>query len=214
MFLYEQYRTIKNRDPAFRSAPELLFYASFWALLFHKLAHGLYRMRLYVLARLVSQCARFLTQIEIHPGAIIGARFFIDHGTGVVIGETAEIGDDVILYQGVTLGGTGKDKGKRHPTLGNHVLVGAGAKILGGIEIGEGSRIGAGSVVLETVPPHSTVVGIPGKVVRMQGQNQQTELSEQYIERLEQRFPDPIYREICDLRRRLETLEAQLQERE
>jgi len=214
VFFRDQYQAIKNRDPAFRSPAEILFYASFWALLLHKLAHGLYNLRLYVLARLVSQLSRFLTQIEIHPGAKIGRRLFMDHGAAVVIGETAEIGEDVLMYQGVTLGGTGKGKGKRHPTLEDHVLVGAGAKILGGITIGEGSRIGAGSVVLDDIPPHSTVVGIPGKVVRVKGQDKQTDVTDQYIETLEHRFPDPVNKEICELRARVEALEQALKNKE
>lgn len=147
----------------------MLAYPGLHAIWFHRIAHRLYRWRLYTLARLVSHISRFLTGIEIHPGAQIGRRFFIDHGMGVVIGETAVIGDDCTLYQGVTLGGTGKERGKRHPTLGNNVLVGVGAKVLGNIVIGDNSRIGAGAVVVKDVPPNCTVVGIPGRVVIRDG---------------------------------------------
>ncbi|HSP68732.1 MAG TPA: serine O-acetyltransferase [Bryobacteraceae bacterium] len=162
----EQIDTVFRRDPAARSVLEIvLCYPGFHAVLLHRVAHGLYRGGWYTLARIVSQFSRTLTGIEIHPGATIGRRFFIDHGMGVVIGETAEVGDDVLLYQGVTLGGTGKVTGKRHPTLGNGVVVGTGAKILGNIRIGDFSKVGAGSVVVRPVPDRSTVVGIPGRVV-------------------------------------------------
>lgn len=161
---------IRERDPACRSALEAwLCYPGLHALLVYRLAHRLHRARLYLLARLLSQLARFFTGVEIHPGARIGSGFFIDHGMGVVIGETAEIGDGVTLYQGVTLGGTGKERGKRHPTLGNGVMVGVGAKILGNVTIGDNCRIGAGAVVVDSVPPNCTVVGIPGRVVRRDG---------------------------------------------
>ena len=159
----EQIQTVFRDDPAAKSVFEvLLCYPGVHAILLHCLAHRLYRWRLFVIARLISHIARWLTGIEIHPGAKIGRRFFIDHGMGVVIGETSEIGDDVLIYQGVTLGGTGHEKGKRHPTIGSHVVVGSGAKILGNITLGEWVRIGAGSVVVRSVPDHSTVVGIPG----------------------------------------------------
>ena len=157
----EQIDTIFREDPAAKSVIEILLcYPGFHAVLAHRLAHRLYRARIPLLPRVISQCTRFLTGIEIHPGARIGRRFFIDHGMGVVIGETTEIGDDVLLYQGVTLGGTGNEKGKRHPTLGNHVVVGTGAKVLGDIYIGDNVKIGAGSVVVRPVPDNSTVVGI------------------------------------------------------
>ena len=163
----EQIETVFRRDPAARSVLEIvLCYPGFHAVLLHRVAHRLYGGGWYTLARVVSQISRTLTGIEIHPGATIGRRFFIDHGMGVVIGETAEIGDDVLLYQGVTLGGTGKDTGKRHPTLGDGVVVDTGAKILGNIRIGEHVKVGAGSVVVHPVPPHSTVVGVPGRVVK------------------------------------------------
>ncbi len=162
----EEIRAVKERDPAAKSVLEvLLCYPGIHALLFHRVAHFLYRRGLVLLPRLISQFSRFITGIEIHPGARIGRGLFIDHGMGVVIGETAELGDNVTIYQGVTLGGTGKEKGKRHPTIGDSVVIGAGAKVLGPIEIGAGARIGAGSVVLNSVPPGATVVGIPGRVV-------------------------------------------------
>src|SRR6478672_1692552 len=161
----EQIDTIFREDPAAKSVLEIvLCYPGFHAILLHRFAHKLYLAGIPLLPRFISQIGRFLTGIEIHPGATIGRRFFIDHGAGVVIGETSEIGDDVLIYQGVTLGGTGKEKGKRHPTLGNYVVVGTGAKVLGSITIGENAKIGAGSVVLRDVPSNSTVVGIPGRI--------------------------------------------------
>lgn len=166
----EDIETIFNRDPAARSVVEvLLCYPGLHALWMHRFTHWIWKCNLPTYARLLSQSCRWLTGIEIHPAAQIGRRFFIDHGMGVVIGETAVIGDDVTLYQGVTLGGTGKEKGKRHPTIGDRVTVGSGAKILGNIRIGEDSQIGAGSVVLRDVPAKSTVVGIPGRIVTRDG---------------------------------------------
>ena len=166
--LSRDFRVIFERDPAARSALAVfLTYPGFHAVVLYRIAHRLYRSHLTLLARIVSLVARFLTGVEIHPAACIGPGFFIDHGMGVVIGEPTVIGSDVTLYQGVSLGGTGKDRGqKRHPTLGDHVLVGAGAKILGNVTIGEGVRVGSNAVVLRSIPPHSTVVGIPGRVVR------------------------------------------------
>jgi len=202
----EQIRTIYREDPAAKSALEIILcYPGFHAILMHRVAHKLYRARLTTLARFVSQVARFLTGIEIHPGAKIGRRFFIDHGMGVVIGETAEIGDDVLLYQGVTLGGTGKERGKRHPTVGNHVVVGTGAKVLGNITIGDHVKIGAGSVVIRSVPDHSTVVGIPGRVVRIGG----VEVEEDVLDH--GRLPDPEASEIEELKKRVERLEKLLE---
>jgi serine O-acetyltransferase len=167
MPLREQIQTIKREDPAAKSSLEILLcYPGLHAVAIHRVAHWLYERRLYVLARVVSHISRLLTGIEIHPGAKIGRRLFIDHGFGVVIGETAEIGDDVLLYQGVTLGGTGGERGKRHPTLGDRVVIGAGAAVLGNIELGPDVKVGAGSVVVHSVPSGATVVGIPGKVVR------------------------------------------------
>jgi serine O-acetyltransferase len=162
----EQIQTVFERDPAARGVIEILLcYPGFHAVLLHRMAHRLYNRGWYTLARMVSQLSRTLTGIEIHPGARIGRRFFIDHGMGVVIGETTEIGDDVLLYQGVTLGGTGKEQGKRHPTIGNGVVIGTGAKILGNIRIGDHVKVGAGSVVVRSVPERSTVVGVPARVV-------------------------------------------------
>lgn len=171
MSLRNHISAIKREDPAAKSSLEvLLCYPGLHAVLFHRGAHWLYRRNLFVAARFVSQFARFLTGIEIHPGAKIGARLFIDHGLGVVIGETAEVGDDVLLYQGVTLGGTGNQRGKRHPTLGNRVVVGTGAAVLGNIKLGDEVKVGAGSVVVHSVPSGATVVGIPGRVVRGRGE--------------------------------------------
>jgi serine O-acetyltransferase len=199
----EQIATVFRRDPAARSVVEIvLCYPGFHAILLHRIAHGFYGGGWYTLARIVSQFSRTFTGIEIHPGATIGRRFFIDHGMGVVIGETAEIGDDCLLYQGVTLGGTGKDTGKRHPTLGQGVVVGTGAKILGNILIGDHVKVGAGSVVVRPVPPHSTVVGVPGRVVRD---------PESPWEPLEHgQLPDPQGQAVEDLARRVAELEAAL----
>ncbi|MCX7603462.1 MAG: serine O-acetyltransferase [Bryobacteraceae bacterium] len=201
----EQIDTIFREDPAAKSVLEIIFcYPGFHAILFHRLAHRLYKAGFTTLARMISQTSRFLTGIEIHPGAQIGRRFFIDHGMGVVIGETAVIGDDCLLYQGVTLGGTGKERGKRHPTLGNHVVVGSGAKVLGNITIGNHVRIGAGSVVLKSVPDHSTVVGVPGRVVRTRLDN------EEVLEHA--KLPDPEGQAIEQLTQRVEQLERIVRE--
>ncbi|WP_438313599.1 serine O-acetyltransferase [Sporosarcina sp. FA9] len=205
----EDIRCILEQDPAARSAFEIvLTYAGIHALWSHRIAHVLYKKNLLFLARSVSQISRFFTGIEIHPGAKIGRRFFIDHGMGVVIGETCEIGNDVTIYQGVTLGGTGKEKGKRHPTLHDNVLVATGAKVLGSITIGENSKVGAGSVVLKDVPPDSTVVGIPGTVVIRNG----VKVKDKYDHH---DLPDPVAdtcnrleNEIQQLQNRLEQLES------
>jgi serine O-acetyltransferase len=196
----EQIDTIFREDPAAKSVIEIfLCYPGFHAILLHRLAHRLCRAGVPLLPRVISQFSRFLTGIEIHPGARIGCRFFIDHGTGVVIGETTEIGDDVLIYQGVTLGGTGKEKGKRHPTIGNHVVIGTGAKVLGNINIGDNVKIGAGSVVIKPVPDNSTVVGVPGRVVRSAAEaNDELEHG---------RLPDPQGQAIDDITRRLFELE-------
>lgn len=197
----EQVQTIFREDPAAKSVLEVvLCYPGFHAVLFHRLAHQFYRARLYLLARLISNVNRFLTGVDIHPGARIGRRFFIDHGMGVVIGETTEIGDDVLVYQGVTLGGTGKERGKRHPTLLNHVVVGTGAKVLGNITIGHNVKIGAGSVVIRPVPDFSTVIGVPGRVVRTR--------NEEGSELEHGRLPDPEGQAMDELTRRVEELEA------
>lgn len=196
----EQIDTIFREDPAAKSVIEILFcYPGFHAVLFHRLAHKLYKAGFTTTARIISQISRSLTGIEIHPGAQIGRRFFIDHGMGVVIGETAIVGDDCLLYQGVTLGGTGKEKGKRHPTLGNNVVIGSGAKVLGNITIGNHVRIGAGSVVLKSVPDHSTVVGVPGRIVRSRLDN------EEVLEHA--KLPDPEGQALEQLAQRVEALE-------
>lgn len=165
-YIKEEIRVIRERDPAIRSDWEVLLYPSFKVLLHYRIAHKLYKNKHYFLARWVSQRGVRKTGIEIHPGAKIGKGLFIDHGSGVIIGETAELGNNVTLYQGVTLGGTGKEKGKRHPTLKDNVMVSAGAKILGSFTIGENSKIGAGAVVLKEIPPNCTVVGVPGRIVK------------------------------------------------
>ena len=200
----EQIETIFREDPAAKSVLEIvLCYPGFHAILIHRLAHKLYKARVPLIPRLLSQISRFFTGIEIHPGATIGRRFFIDHGMGVVIGETTEIGDDVLLYQGVTLGGTGKEKGKRHPTIGNRVVIGTGAKVLGNIQIGDNVKIGAGSVVVHSVPDNSTVVGVPGRVVRTRGEP---------VEVLEHgKLPDPEGQALEEMARRIQQIEAQLQ---
>ena len=162
----EEIRIIRERDPAIHSSMEVFLYPSFTVMLHYRIAHRLYEKKHYFLARYISQRGVRKTGIEIHPGARIGKGFFIDHGNGVIIGETTIIGDNVTLYQGVTLGGTGKEHGKRHPTIGNNVMISAGAKVLGSFTIGDNSKIGAGSVVLSEVPPNSTVVGVPGRVVK------------------------------------------------
>lgn len=187
----EDISTIYEKDPAAKNIWEVIFcYSGLHALIAHRICHKLNYWEIPFLPRFLAQVARFFTGIEIHPGATIGRRLFIDHGMGVVIGETTIIGDDVLIYQGVTLGGTGKEQGKRHPTIGNNVVIGAGAKVLGNIEIGESSRIGAGSVVVDDVPLYSTVVGIPGRIVKrvkeINGQLQHN------------RIPDPIS---CEIRR-------------
>lgn len=164
--LYEDAKNILEKDPASRNVLEvIILYPGFHILVFHRIAHFLYRIKLYFLARVISQVGRFFTGVEIHPGAKIGRRLFIDHGAGIVIGETATIGNDCVIYHNVTLGGTGKDKFKRHPDIGNNVMVGAGAKVLGPIKIGDNVKVGANSVVLKNVPSGSTVVGVPGKTI-------------------------------------------------
>lgn len=197
-------RTVLDNDPAVRSMFEVVFtYSGLHAIWAHRIAHKLYKWRRFTLARFVSQGSRFFTGIEIHPGATIGRRLFIDHGMGVVIGETCEIGDDVVIYQGVTLGGTGKEKGKRHPTIGNNVVVGSGAKVLGSITVGDHSSIGSNSVVLKEVPAKSTVVGIPGQIVRQHGRR---------VDRLSHQMPDPSHDALCELRRQIGELQRELEE--
>jgi serine O-acetyltransferase len=207
----EQIETVLQHDPAAKNWLEvLLCYPGVHAVLLHRIAHRFYRRRFYVTARLISHVARWLTGIEIHPGARIGRRFFIDHGMGVVIGETAEIGDDVLLYQGVTLGGTGLEKGKRHPTVGNYVVIGSGAKVLGNITIGDWVRVGAGSVVVKPVEPHSTVVGIPGRVVAVKG----VAVTEQADMLEHGHLPDPVGQMLADLTKRVTALEAESGQRQ
>lgn len=202
----EDIKVVFERDPAAKSILEVvLTYPGLHALWAYRVAHALYKRKFFTLARVISQLARFFTGIEIHPGAKIGRHLFIDHGAGVVIGETAEIGDCVTIYQGVTLGGTGKEKGKRHPTIGNHVLIATGAKVLGSITVGDNSKIGAGSVVLKPVPPNSTVVGVPGRVVIQDGRRlddlDQTNLPDPVMEMMKQ-----MQAEIISLRMELDEL--------
>ena len=201
----EQIDTIFREDPAAKSVIEIvLCYPGFHAILLHRFSHWLYVAGIPLIPRVISQISRFFTGIEIHPGATIGRRFFIDHGMGVVIGETTEIGDDVLIYQNVTLGGTGKEKGKRHPTIGSNVVIGTGAKVLGGIVVGDNVKIGAGSVVVKPVPDNSTVVGIPGRVVRMR--------SEQSEQLEHGKLPDPEGQALDELRSRVDDLEKTLRE--
>lgn len=209
----EEIRVIRERDPAIHSSMEVFLYASFRAMLHYRIAHRLYCSGHYFWARWVSQRAVRKTGIEIHPGAQIGNGFFIDHGSGVIIGETTIIGDNVTLYQGVTLGGTGKEHGKRHPTIGDNVMISAGAKVLGSFKIGSNSKIGAGSVVLEEVPPGSTVVGVPGRVVKRMGQS----LPQEELDQVS--LPDPVKEDIqnlqhanTELTNRLLSLEEELRE--
>jgi serine O-acetyltransferase len=203
-------RAILARDPAARNAIEvILCYPGFHAILLHRLAHFLYRKKFILLSRMLAALNRFLTNIEIHPAAKIGGGFFIDHGMGVVIGETAEIGENVTIYQGATLGGTGKDTSKRHPTIGNHVMISAGAKILGPFKVGDYAKIGAGSVVLKEVPPFSTVVGIPGRIVKKRMSNNPGEDMDQV------KLPDPMQEQfqfLLDQIRKLEQKVADLEQ--
>lgn len=207
-YIREEIQVIRERDPAIKSNMEVFLYPSFKAILRYRVAHKLYMKKHYFLARWVSQRAVRKTGIEIHPGATIGRGLFIDHGSGVIIGETAELGDNVTLYQGATLGGTGKEQGKRHPTLKDNVMVSAGAKVLGSFTIGENSKIGAGSVVLKEVPPNCTVVGVPGRIVKM---------GDQKIPRLDMdqiHLPDPISNDIRELQADNLRLHTRLQEME
>ena len=199
----EDIRTVVEKDPAARNGLEVLIcYPGIWAQILHRPAHFLYNHNLKLLARIISQLARFFTGIEIHPGAKIGRRLFIDHGMGIVIGETTEIGDDCMLYQGVTLGGTGKDAGKRHPTLGNRVMVSSGAKVLGPFTVGDDAKIGSGAVVLKEVPAGCTVGGVPGRIVK--GPRPMTEEMDQV------HLPDPVTREMEQLKKRIAKLEKML----
>ena len=207
-YIKEELNVIKERDPAIKTGMEVLLYSSFKAILSYRAAHKLFLNKHYFLARWVSQRAARKTGIEIHPGATIGKGLFIDHGSGVIIGETTVIGDNVTLYQGVTLGGTGKEKGKRHPTLEDNVMVSAGAKILGSFTIGENSKIGAGSVVLEEVPPNCTVVGVPGRIVRMDNKKvPRSDMDQVHL-------PDPVLNDLRELHQDNLKLKKQLKELE
>ncbi|MBP2002611.1 serine O-acetyltransferase [Paenibacillus shirakamiensis] len=197
-------QAVFDNDPAARGWFEVIFtYSGLHAIWCHRIAHALYRRQFFTTARIISQISRFFTGIEIHPGARIGNRLFIDHGMGIVIGETCEIGDDVVIYQGVTLGGSGKEKGKRHPTIGNNVVVGSGAKILGSFTVGDQCNIGANSVVLREVPPNCTVVGVPGKVVKQGGKK---------MDRLTHDLLDPVFDTLRLLQREIEDLQKELDE--
>lgn len=197
--------TILENDPAARNKLEVIFtYSGLHAIWAHRIAHAFYKRKWFTIARLISQTSRFFTGIEIHPGATIGSKLFIDHGSGIVIGETCEIGDNVVIYQGVTLGGTGKERGKRHPTIGNNVVIASGAKVLGSFKVGDNVNIGANSVVLREVPPNSTVVGIPGRVVKRDGARvgdrlDHTQLPDPVIEMLR-----AMQKEVAELRWELE----------
>ncbi len=205
--LKEDIATVKANDPAATSFWQIFFlYPGLKAVRMYRKANWFYRHKHYFLARWISQRCVKKTNIEIHPGATIGRRFFIDHGTGVVIGETAIIGDDVVVYQGVTLGGTGKDTGKRHPTIGNNVIIGSGAKVLGPFKVGDNSKIAAGAVVLNEIPPNSTAVGIPARVVRVNGERNLHDLDHIHI-------PDPVSQKICELEYKIQTLEKKLAEK-
>lgn len=201
----EDIACVLERDPAAHSALEvMLLYPGFKAIRSHRRAHRFYEKKMFFIARMISQASARKTRIEIHPGAQIGRRVFIDHGTGIVIGETTIIGDDVTLYQGVTLGGTGKDTGKRHPTLGNNVMVGAGAKVLGPVTVGDNTNIAAGAVVLDKIPPNSTAVGVPARVVRRNGKRVQ-DLDQVHI-------PDPISQELCKLQFEIDKMNKKIEE--
>ena len=209
--LLDDARSIRDRDPAARTPLEVfLLYQGFHALIYHRQAHWLYQHKLFFLARALSQFARHMTGIEIHPGATIGRRLFIDHGMGIVIGETAEIGDDCTIYHGVTLGGTGHDTGKRHPTIGNNVLIATGAKVLGPFTVGDNSRIGANAVVLQEVPPNSTVVGVKARVVKIDGQR----VSSPSYDLDQVNLPDPLAQELCRLQSRVYANEQRLKREE
>ncbi len=203
-YFKEQAAVIREKDPAIKTDWEVLLYPSFWAIYKYRKAHKLYKKGHFFRARCISQRTARKTGIEIHPGATIGKGLFIDHGHGVVIGETTVIGDNVTLYQGVTLGGTGKEKGKRHPTIGNNVMISAGAKILGSFTIGDDSKVGAGSVVLEEVPPNCTVVGVPGRIVKQDNVRILSDALDQV------HLPDPVKNDLENLRTKVEELEKSI----
>ena len=203
----EDINAILDRDPAARNAAEVFFlYPGFTAVFWHRLSNFLFRHNIKFFARLLSQLVRFFTGIEIHPGATIGRRLFIDHGLGVVIGETTIIGDDCTIYQGVTLGGTGKDHGKRHPTIGNNVMIGSGAKVLGPFTVGDNSKVAAGAVVLSEVPPNSTCVGVPARIVKCDGVKVMASDLDQV------KIPDPVSSQLCTLSVHISNLEKKLEE--
>ncbi len=202
--MFNDLKAIRRRDPAARSYLEIFFlYSGFHALLWYRVSHFFHKIHFYFIARLLSQLGKFFTGVEIHPGATIGRGLFIDHGTGIVIGETAEIGDDCTIYQGVTLGGTGKDVGKRHPTIGNNVLIGAGAKVLGPFKVGNNVKIAAGAVVLNEIPDDSTAVGVPARVVRRGGVRE--DMDQIHI-------PDPISQELCRLQSEIDRLKKTIED--
>ncbi len=202
----EETKIIRERDPAIKRNLEVLLYPSFWAVYWYRIAHKLYKKKHYFLARFISQKTARKTGIEIHPGAEIGEGFFIDHGHGVVIGETTQIGNNVTLYQGVTLGGTGKESGKRHPTIEDNVMISVGAKVIGSFTIGENSKIGAGAVVIEEVPPNCTVVGVPGRIVKRDN------VRVPILDLDQIHLPDPIMEDITNLRMQNVTLREKLEE--
>lgn len=207
--LRQEVRVVFERDPAAKGVMEVLFcYPGLHAIINHRVAHFFYRHRIFFVARLISHISRFITGIEIHPGAQIGQGLFIDHGSGVVIGETTQIGDNVTLYQGVTLGGTGKEKGKRHPTIGDRVTISAGAKVLGNIKIGNNAKIGGGSVVLRDVPPDCTVVGVPGRIVVKDGEKTDQVDLEHHI------LPDPVADMFTIMQERIAALEKKIADME
>lgn len=216
--LKKDVEVVFDRDPAAKSVVEVLInYPGLHAIWFHRLSHKLYLKKHFTLARFISQVARFFTQVEIHPGATIGEGLFIDHGAGIVIGETAEIGNDVTLYQGVTLGGTGKEKGKRHPTVGNNVVISSGAKVLGSFKVGNNVKIGAGAVVLKEVPDNCTVVGIPGKVVVKDGQrikHDEELIAKHQVDLDHNCLPDPVEDSLEFLECRMKDLEEKVKKLE
>lgn len=206
-------RSIKERDPAARNGAEIFFlYSGLHAVIYHRAAHWFYKHNRKFIARWISQFSRFMTGVEIHPGATIGKGLLIDHGMGVVIGETAVVGDNCTIYQGVTLGGTGKDTGKRHPTLGNNVMVGSGAKVLGPFTVGDNAKIAAGAVVLDTVPEGATAVGVPARMICSGAKEKSDKCNKNDLDQIH--IPDPVSQELCKMYMRIEALEKQLEKYE